>query len=328
MKRKRFIGALLTSLLIFSVMFTGCSQSATNDAGGDQSAAWPAKPINLIVPASAGGGTDMNARLLAKYLTEKLGQSVTVTNVAGSSGALGLKEGKDADPDGYTFVYFNEETVTNEVLGVMDFGYKDFKMVGNVFEVPMFLVGSSDIPDIATLTKLAKEKPGQIVFGAESGAFISILPHIMNAELGIDLKVVDGGQMNERVPLMVGNQINLTFAPMKPVQDYVKTGQLSMVALFKDQRMDSLKDIPTATEQGLDIVYNRFQCIIGPKDVDDAIVAKFSKALEEVSKDPKFIKDAEAQSISVAYTDGNGLLKLMEGYHADLQEFIKLVPKK
>ena len=126
----------------------------TKSAGSETS--WPEKPISIICPAAPGGGTDTNTRLIAKYLTKELGQPVTVVNIAGSSGAMGLKEAKNSAPDGYTYVYFKEDTVTNEKLGVMDFGYQDLDMIANLFKKDMFLVGSRDIKDIASLTEAAK----------------------------------------------------------------------------------------------------------------------------------------------------------------------------
>lgn len=301
---------------------------ASDDKGSQAEISWPEKPISIICPAAPGGGTDTNTRFIAKYLTKELGQPVTVLNIAGSSGAMGLKEAKNSAPDGYTFVYFKEDTVTNEKLGIMDFGYKDLDMIANMFKKDMFLVGSRDIKDIATLTEMAKAHPGEVIFGGESGAFISILPHILNEKLGIDLKIVDGGQSSERLTLIVGQQINLTFTPMATIKDYLETGDLNAVALISDKRSDMYPEIPTTVEQGLDLVYNRFECVMGSKGIDEAIKAKMATALENICKDPEFIEEAKAYDLDIHFADADGLTKLMEDYSAGLEEYIQYIPEK
>lgn len=302
--------------------------AGNGQAGSQADTQWPQKAVSLIVPAGAGGGTDTNARLLAKYLTEELGQPVTVVNIAGSSGAMGLKEARNAANDGYTFVYFNEDTVTNQKLGVMDFGYQDLDMISNVFQIDMFLVGNSDIPDVAALKKTAQEKPGEVIFGGESSAFISMLPYIINEKLGIELKIVDGGQMSERLPLMVGKQIDLTFAPLATIKDYLETGDLNAVALISDERSDKAPDIATSVEQGLDIVYNRFQCVMGPQGMDEAVKTKMAQAIQTVCDNPQFIGEAGNNGVAVSYTDAEGLTKLMEDYSVALEEYMQYLPGK
>lgn len=302
--------------------------SGTDADSARSETSWPEKAVSIICPAAPGGGTDTNTRLIAKYLTKELGQPVTVVNIAGSSGAMGLKEAKNAAPDGYTFVYFKEDTVTNEKLGVMDFGYKDLDMVANLFKKDMFLVGSRDIKDIATLTEMAKAHPGEVIFGGESGAFISILPHILNEKLDIDLKIVDGGQSSERLTLMVGQQINLTFTPMAIIQDYLETGDLNAVALISDKRSELYPDIPTTVEQGLDLTYNRFECVMGPKGIDPAVMEKMVAALKNVCENPEFMEEAKANGLVIDFQDADGLTRLMEDYSRDLEEYIQYIPEK
>ncbi len=304
------------------------ADTALTAAGAQAVTEWPQKAVSLIVPAGAGGGTDTNARLLAKYLTAELGQPVNVVNITGSSGAMGLKEAKNSENDGYTFVYFNEDTVTNQKLGVMDFGYEDLDMIANLYHVDMYLVGNGSIPDVETLKKKAAEKPGELVFGGESSAFISLLPYIINEKLGIELKIVDGGQMSERLPLMVGKQIDLTFAPMSQIRDYLDTGDLNAVALLADERSENAPDIATGVDQGLDIVYNRFQCVMGPKGIDDAVKEKLAAAIKTVSENPEFMKESANNGVDIQYTDAGGLTGLMEEYSMALEEYMKYIPQQ
>ncbi len=324
-----YVKKIVVMALMVVMMVAGfCEgQKESQQGGAAQADSWPAKAVNIIVPASAGGGTDLNARVVAKHLAKALGQPVTITNIKGGSGSIGYTEAKNSAPDGYTYVYTTEDIVTNHGLGLMDFGYDAFEPVSGCISMDMFWVMSGKYGDVPAFTSAAKANPGTVSYAGESGAFISILPYVVEKKLGVDLKIVDGGQMAERLPLMVGGHIAATYAPYSIVKDYVDTGKLTAVNL-STERSSICPDIPTAREQGLDIVRDRFQYLLAPKGTDSAIIKKISDAMATVSKDPAYLQDVKNINAKVAYMDPAGIEEYLSNYKKELEVYFTYLPKR
>ncbi len=305
---------LLTSLSLALIL---CACGGTPDAStGDsmdapppanitqepaEGTSWPESAVNLVVPASAGGGTDSNARVVAKYLTEEFGVPVNVVNISGASGITGCTEVLNAASDGYTMLYFDDNIVCNYALKAADFNWDSFAPCGRIYEIPFYLVSTPAYSSLDEMQAAAGARPDSVIFAGESGAFIGMLPYAMNSKLDISLKIVDGGQMAERLPLIISNQVHLTFAPMSQVADYYTTGDLSLLCTFGTERVADFPDIPTASECGMDIVYTRFQGILAPKDTDSAIIEKMSAALQAISEKEGFQEESAALNVYVNY---------------------------
>lgn len=316
------IGLLLTLCSCTNGTSDPARQQAASDPSSD--GAWPASAINLVVPASAGGGTDSNARVVAKYLTDELGVPVNIVNIGGASGVTGCTEVLNATPDGYTMLYFDDNIPSNYALGVADFNWDDFTPCGRIYEIPFYLVSSGSFSTLADMEAAAKT-PDSVIFAGESGAFIGMLPYAINQELDVSLKIVDGGQMAERLPLLISDQVQLTFAPMSQIGDYYETGDLNILCTFSEERAEEFPEIPTATECGMDIVYQRFQGILAPKETDPAIVEKMSAALKVISENPDFQKDSEALDIYVSYGTGEEFSQQFADFDEVVAEYVSYI---
>ena len=292
--------------------------------GASTDSQWPTSAINLVVPASAGGGTDSNARVVAKYLTGELGVPVNVVNIGGASGVTGCTEVLEADPDGYTMLYFDDNIPSNYALGTADFNWDDFAPCGRIYEIPFYLVSSPAFSTVEEM-KSAAQTPNTVIFAGESGGFIGMLPYAMNQKLGISLKIVDGGQMAERLPLIISDQVQLTFAPMSQVADYYETGDLNLLCTFGPERVAEFEEIPTAAECGMDINYQRFQGILAPKDTDPAIIEKMSNALKAISEDADFQKDSSALSVYVSYGTAEEFSEQFAEFDAAVTEYVSYI---
>src|SRR5271170_4994498 len=133
---------------------------------------WPQKPIRVIVPFPAGGGTDFVARMVADHLSKRLNQPIFVENRAGANGAVGLQALKQSDPDGYTIEVSSDTPLTVNPWLYKDLSYdplKDFIPVATLVRLPGMLAANPSFPanNIAELIKLAKEKPGGIAYGSD-----------------------------------------------------------------------------------------------------------------------------------------------------------------
>ena len=133
--KKRLL-ALITSVALVGTLLAGCggdtgSGSTNTPAAGNTDPAasgsdWPTGSVSIVVPASAGGGTDLLARVLADKLTQKLGQTFVVVNVTGAGGSSGINQVHDAAADGNTILFFHNALLINNVTGVSDYSYEGF----------------------------------------------------------------------------------------------------------------------------------------------------------------------------------------------------------
>jgi tripartite-type tricarboxylate transporter receptor subunit TctC len=222
-----------------------------------QTAAFPNRPIKMLVGFAAGGGTDVAARIIALQMSKVLGQTIVVENRAGASGLIAAQDLAKSDPDGYTLMMGSQTTcavapalyrkVTIDPL-------KDFSGVGLTSASPLVLVVSPSFAahTVADVIAMAKASPGKIIFGTGG---VGTTPH-MTAELfqhdaGIKLTHVayrgEAGAIND----LLAGQIPLMFANLSAVMGNVKAGTLRALAVTNAQRSSSVPDVPTVAESAL-----------------------------------------------------------------------------
>lgn len=136
--------AVLSMVVALGMLLAGCGSDATKNSSSkaNQGAAknYPNKTVQIVVPYGAGGDTDTNARVMSKYLSKELGKPVIVTNVAGSSGVVGSQQVLDSKPDGYTVLFNHPTMLMNNLIGLTDISWKNFKNAGiGLLMTPMFL---------------------------------------------------------------------------------------------------------------------------------------------------------------------------------------------
>ncbi|MGI6031495.1 MAG: tripartite tricarboxylate transporter substrate binding protein [Eubacteriales bacterium] len=322
--------ALLAGSLLFSI--AGCTSAApststsSSPSTGNTEGQWPQKPIQVIVPAAAGGGTDVSARIVLKYLSQELGQPITVTNIKGAGGSTGIGEAKNADPDGYTMLYTHEDIVTNQVLEISDFGFRDFKPAGTIFDVDLVtVIANKRFTSLADVQKEAEANPGKVTFAIDIATSAHLVPLLMEKQMGIDLKLVDSGSMNDRIPAMMSGQLDLTFAPLGIVKDYVENGDINCIGVLGPERSPLREDIPTFKEQGTDIEVNKFFTLYFPAETPQEIVDTCSAALERVSQNPDFIADAENILYTAQYSSPEETIKTLESVESALMKYKDLM---
>lgn len=287
---------------------------------------WPQKPIQVIVPASAGGGTDVSCRIATKYLSEILGQPIMVSNVRGAGGSIGTKQAKDSAPDGYTMFYIHEDIVTNEVLEVSDFGYRDFEIAAKIFDVDLVTVISSNrYKTLADVSAAARANPGEVSFAIDIATSAHLVPLVMEKEMGVEFNMVESGSMNDRIPLLISGQLDMTFAPLGIVKDYVENGDINCLGALAEQRSSLRPDLPTFREQGVDVAVKKYFAFYFPKGTPSEIVKKTADALEQVSRNPDFVKNAENLLYKVAFARSDETRKYLEESESMMNEYKGLI---
>lgn len=249
-------------------------------------AAWPDKPVNLVVAFAAGGNSDLNARAIAKYLTKELGQPVVVSNIAGSGGSIAAAQVKDAKADGYTVLVSQLSINIAEAVGMVDFGFRDLAPVC-VFSqaADEVLAVQADAPwnTLRDMVEDSKKHPGKFKLTANTGASTQwIAVALQNA--GAKFNIVSSGGSGERLTLLLGKHVDMIPMPWNMVEDYVKTNKFKILANVSPKRSPLIPNVPTLKELGYDCSYYYYNTFFMPKGSPSEAIDILSKAVEKVIK--------------------------------------------
>lgn len=251
--------------------------------------AYPDKAIQVVVPAGAGGDTDVNCRIVGKYLEKELGQPIVVVNVNGGGGTLGSRKVKDSAPDGYTALFYHPSMFLNQMMGLVDYGFGDFENAGiavmdntNIFVVS----ASSPYKNLQDLIKAAKANPGKIKFATETGGFTHLQILAFQAETGVQFNIVDVGAAAQKIVALLGRQVDAIGISYGIIKDYVTSNKFRVIGVESDARNPLIPEVPTFKEQGVNISFPKFFYYLFPKGTPQAVINKFDAALAKVAADP------------------------------------------
>lgn len=262
----------------------GTSQSSS-PAPEKKEIDYPVKPIQVVVPAGAGGDTDFNARTVGKYLEAELGQPVVISNVGGAGGSIGAREVLEAEPDGYKVLFFHNSLLLNKILGLVDFSYDSYKLAGiavldqgNTFVVN----ANSRFKDLKDMVEYARANPEQVSIATEVGGFTHLQLLAMQQDQNIKLNIVDVGGAADKVAALLGERIDIVPTSLGLVKDYIDSGKFRTLGIMAAERVPLMPDVPTFKEQGVNSIFEKFFFFGFPPETPDEIVEKFTKALEKV----------------------------------------------
>jgi tripartite-type tricarboxylate transporter receptor subunit TctC len=265
---------------------------------------YPARPITIVVPFSAGGGVDAMARLVAEKLRVSLKQSVVVENKPGASGMLGAGYVAKANPDGYTLLLGSAgETAINPLVykGRMQYSpEKDLAPITAVTRVPNVLVANPSFPakTVAELVDHARKNPGKVSY-ATSGVGN---PQHLNGELlqslaGIQMQHVPyKGASNQLVDVASGT-VDITFVSLAGATPFIKGGRVKALAVTSARRASFAPDIPAIAEFAPTAAYDldNWFGLFAPAKTPPAVQARLNEAVTAALRDPELIKRLREQ---------------------------------
>ncbi|MBW2153144.1 MAG: tripartite tricarboxylate transporter substrate binding protein [Deltaproteobacteria bacterium] len=273
-------------------------------AGGTGAQAeYPEKPLRLIVPWKAGGGTDSLFRIVAHYAGKYLGQPMVIVNVPGVGGTLGARQGKDSKPDGYTLTATHESVISSYLTGVSEFNYSDFIPIANLAVNPIVVSAKWDAPwkNMADLAADAKKRPGQIKYGVTLGSTSHFYALGIAHKAGIQFKIVGYEGTAPRRAALLGGFIDLTDNSPGAIRKYAAAKKMRGLGITAEKRHHLCPDVPTLKEQGIDAVFGTNRGVCAPLGTPQPIIEKLAKAFKQVSEDPEFLKKLEGIGSTVKY---------------------------
>lgn len=256
-------------------------------AGSTVAQSFPNKPVKLVVGFSAGGPTDVIARIIAQDMTASFGQPVLVENKAGAASMIATQEVKRSAPDGYT-LYMT--TLTHSVNAILHADKKpydpiaDFTPVSLVCHLPLVMVAKGDSPfnTAADVVKAAKEKPGEISYASSgSGGSAHLAGALVEALTGTKmLHVPFKGNAPALTEVMAG-RISFMFYPMIGIAEQVSQKRLKVLAVSTEKRHPDYPDVPTMSESGFPGFeeYTQGLGVVGPAGLPAPVVSRLNEAI-------------------------------------------------
>jgi len=309
-----FIGLIC---LIFSVVLMVCTDQRTD---------FPEKKITLICPWSAGGGTDTILRGLVKQTETFLGQNITVINKTGGGGAIGHGAGTTARPDGYTVTMVTFEIISLPPQGLVPFTYKDYSLLMRVNMDPAAITVPADAPynTLAEFVAYAKKHPGAIKVGHSGPASVwEISGSIFAEKAGIDLTFVPHDGAAPAVTALVGKHIQAVSVSPAEVLGQVEAGNLKMLAIMNDERLDDFPTVPTMKESGYDVSIGTWRGLAVPKKTPEDIQVVLHDAFKKGMDSAKFRTFAANSGLGLAYLNGEDWAKELSVSSVEVANIMK-----
>jgi tripartite-type tricarboxylate transporter receptor subunit TctC len=294
--------SLCAALAAATVSVIGAALTAPAMA---QPASWPVagKPIRLVVPFPPGSGSDSNARLVAKLLSEELGgHAVIVDNKPGAGTFIGAQDVARSAADGHTLLYTIVITHTQNPHLYAKLPYdpvKDFTPLAQVMKSATVLIAPPNAPfnNVQELVAYAKANPGKLNYASYSqGSTSHLNAELLQMRTGIQMVHVPYKGTADASRALLAGDVQLYFDGTSSAVNLIKAGKAKGIGTATPNRVPVLPNLPTLTEQGvkgLDIV--GWQGIFGPGNMDPAVAKKIGDALAKVVRSPEMLKAIEAQ---------------------------------
>lgn len=279
----RKLPAILLTTLFAATASGVCAQSDT----------WPNKPLRIIVPANAGGGTaDPVSRVLADELTKLLEQRVYIENRGGANGNIGATAAARAPNDGYTALFSWAGTLATNISLYKNLTFhpvRDFDPVILIGGVSNILVVNNDLPakSLKEFTDYVRSRPGKLNYASSgNGSSMHLAAELYKKETKTFMVHVPYHNVGQATTDLVGNQVQLMFHLITGAQGSIKAGQVRPIAVLAANRSPTLPDVPTMKELGIPIESQTWFALLFPKGTPPEAIRKLNEATNRVLNDP------------------------------------------
>jgi tripartite-type tricarboxylate transporter receptor subunit TctC len=262
-------------------------------------AAYPERPITMIVPFPAGGGADILARGIQHAFQQSIGGQIVVKNVPGAGGSLGAAEAARSAPDGYTIMLSPlGPIVIQPHRQKLTYTVEDLAPVCKITDSPVVLMAAPDskYKKVSDVVEAAKAAPGKVTYGsAGPGSIPHMAPFAFGRAAGIDIKHIPYKGAAEGIQGLLTSTIEL----FTDVPNLIAPYNLTPIAVFDTKRLPGYPDVPTMKEAGYDLQFSIWMAIYAPKGTPDAMLAKLEGACRGALADGKVkeILDKQAQPV-------------------------------
>lgn len=266
---------------------------------------WPASPVKLVVPFPPGGGSDMQARMIAERLAHEWKQPVTVDNVSGAGGAVAANAVARSRPDGQTIFF-----ATHPILAISPYmskklpydPVKDFTPVIKLVEAPLVLLvpAASPVRSVADLVRLAKDKPGTLNFGSGGmGTTQHLAGELLKLRGDVELTHVPYRGNAQTTTALIANEIQLQFDGVPSAIAQIKGGRVRGIAVTSAKRLASLPDLPTVSETLRGFEVTLAYGLLVPAGTPADVVARINRSANTAIREPAYASRIAAEGAAL-----------------------------
>ncbi|MGE5253208.1 MAG: Bug family tripartite tricarboxylate transporter substrate binding protein [Planctomycetaceae bacterium] len=324
MKRRRMLLVLAVSVALAWIPGVAWSQSIKD---------YPAKPVTLIIPYKAGGGTDIGARIFTKYAEKILGKPIVIKNIDGGGGEVGVSQMSRAKPDGYTIAGFNSANVILTLMRKASYHpVNDIAPIClGVSDPRLFAVRADDqrFKDANDFKNYAKQHPNKLTIGtsgAGTSGHLSILA--LNKAAGVEARPVHFGGAGESKAAFLGGHIDSIAQTYGEVLQMLKEKKARVIAVATEKRMKELPGVPTFKEIGVNLVISSNRGYAAPKGTPPEIISKLAAAFRQASEDPRYLKEMENMGLPVEFLGPAEFGKLIKDEYELYGPLVKELTRK
>ena len=336
---KKITAITMTAAMLLAL--TGCGSASPTSAVSTSSAdvqtsmaenvpEYPTKPIQMLIPTKPGGDVDNNARLLSKCIEQYLGTTLVPVNVEGGGGGIAMQQVDEANADGYTFFYYNYAMFTSGVVGKLTYTYEDFKPVVMTSKADsQILVVAKDSPyqTVGELVQAIKEQPGTVRFAATFGAPSQFHAVAIENATGGKFKKIDVSSGADKIVALLSGEIDVLSTTTGLMKDYIASDKVTVLGAITKERSEFAPDIPTFTEQGVDLGegFETAYVLYAHKDTPQYVIDKMVEAVQKTMSDEAAVTEFENAAFAPNVLSGSELeerLQEVNDYYFGMKDLI------
>jgi len=252
---------------------------------------YPTRPVRWVVPYTPGGGTDITARIMAQWLSERLGQQFVIENKPGAGNNIGTETVVHSPPDGYTLLLVNPANAINATLyPKLSFNFlRDIVPVGGVMRVPNVMEVNPDVPakTVAEFIAYAKANPGKVNWATSgNGTSVHLSGELFKLMTGVQMANIPYKGSAPALTDLIAGTVQVIFDNMPPSLPHIRAGKLRALAVTTATRSDALPDVPTVAETVPGYEASAFYGMGVPKGTPPEIIDKLNKEINAALADP------------------------------------------
>lgn len=276
---------------------------------------YPSREIELIIPWSVGGATDIAFRAFSSVLPKYLKVPFIIVNRPGGGAVPGYAEAMKKKPDGYHIVAWANASITKTHMSVTPYDYKTFVPIIHLISSPCWILVPKDSPfqTLNDLVEAAKKQPGKITIGnAGAGGGTHLIALAFEKAAGIKLNHVPYKGGGPAIVGVMGAHVNAVMLSPPEGVSQLGAGDLRCIAITSKQRLEEFPDYPTVIEQGFDFTLGQWRGLAAPKGTDSAKIKVIHDAFKATMEDPDFLKVAQKAGILLEYKGTEEFTKWVE----------------
>ena len=278
---------------------------------------YPARPVRVVVPVAAGGANDVTGRIIAQWLSERLGQQFVIENRPGAGTNVGTEAVIRSPADGYTLLISGSNAAINPSLfKALNFNFiRDTAPIGSIVRVPQLMQVNPSVPakTVPEFIAHAKANPGKIAMGSGgNGSPAHVIGEYFKLMTGTDLTHVPYRGAAPAVTDLIGGQIQVAFTEMATSLGHVKAGKLRALAVTTTARTEALPDVPTLSDFIPGFEASQWVGLVAPKDTPPAIIERLNAEINAALRD---------SAIKARFADLGGMV--LPGSPADFGKLIR-----